>query len=48
MKSIEQIKKTEAETLATFQESHPQYFSHLNYEEFERYTNFAASRKFLS
>jgi 2-polyprenyl-3-methyl-5-hydroxy-6-metoxy-1,4-benzoquinol methylase len=37
-KTIEQIKSTEKETLATFQEEIPsQYFSHLNEEEFKRY-----------
>ena len=38
-KSIEQIKSTEKETLATFQEEIPsQYFSHLDDEEFKSYT----------
>ncbi len=38
-KTIEQIKSTEKETLATFQEEIPsQYFSHLNEKEYERYS----------
>lgn len=38
-KSIEQIKSTEKETLATFQEEIPsQYFSHLDQDEFKSYT----------
>ncbi len=42
MNSNTKIKKTEAETLATFQEEIPsQYFSHLNENEFNRYTTAA-------
>ena len=44
MKAIDVIKKTEKETLATFQEEIPsQYFSHLNKDEFQRYVDVAES-----